>query len=427
MGTIAGYREAQKGGGKSKVGKDTKSQISTLEHLLNKQDYNNSTIKNNPNMFNENTLIYFDSEKNEFVKQHYFRGGKNQELIEKFKQKEINLDLEARNDYKEHKTQQKKDNPTKKIRTVLQSKDLKREGLIFLGGDQKIENFQDFEEKILKTARGLMKAKGLEDKNILNITIHYDEKTPHAHIQYNEYSFKHKTTSTEYNKIRFKPGATSKEITKLNRENFGKFQDLVADGMEMGRGARNSKAIHKEKYEFYQNEVKNNKNINIVYNSQMKVINSELARNEAVKEKNQVNELLYDKNNQVNELSEKIETLKKSVRFLELEKDKINNKSNELSELFKILGLESIKEYKNEDIKKVVDKTEFKVMINNFIDMFKNIMKQLINEKIEEKIERKKIDFSKFLKPEQQEKELTNNVDNKNINNKNNKSIDISY
>ena len=274
----------------------------------------------------------------------------------------------------------------------------------------------------MKTARELMKAKGLEDKNILNITIHYDEKTPHAHIQYNEYSFKHKTTATEYNKIRYVKGATSKEINKLNRDKFGTLQDLVASNMEMSRGAKDSKALHKEKYEFYQEQVKNNKNINIVYNSQMKVINAELARNEAVKEKNQINELLYDKNNQVNELSEKIETLEKSVRFLELEKDKINNKSNELSELFKILGLESIKEYKNEDIKKVVEKTEFKVMINNFIDMFKNIMKQLINEKIEEKIERKKIDFSKFLKPEQQEKEL-----NKNINNKNNKNIDIDF
>ncbi len=423
MGTIAGYREARKGGGSSKTGKNTTNQVSTLEHLLNKQEYNNSNIKHNSNKFNENTLIYFDSEKNEFIKQHYFRNNKNQELIEKFKQKENDLDLEARKDYKEHKTQQKKDNPEKKIRTVLQSKDLKREGLIFLGGDQKVENFQDFEKKILKTARELMKAKGLEDKNILNITIHYDEKSPHAHIQYNEYSFKHKTTATEYNKIRYVKGATSKEINKLNREKFGTLQDIVAGNMEMDRGVKNSKAIHKEKYEFYQEQVKNNKNINIVYNSQMKVINAELARNEAVKEKNQVNELLYDKNNQVNELGEKIETLEKSVRFLELEKDKINNKSNELSELFKILGLESIKEYKNEDIKKVVEKTEFKAMINNFIDMFKNIMKQLINEKIE----RKKIDFSKFLKPEEPQKELTNNVNNKNINNKNNKNIDIDF
>lgn len=422
MGTIAIFREARKGGGSAKNGKNTTNQVSTLEHILNKQEYNNSNIKHNANKFNENVLIYFDSEKNEFIKQNYFRNNRNQELIEKFKNKENELDKEARADYKEHKTQQKKDNPQKKIRTVLQSKNLKRECLIAFSNDLKVENKKDFEAKILQTAKKIMEKKGLEDRNILSISIHYDEKSPHAHIQYNEYSFIHKTTATEHNKIRKSDNLDSKAITKLNRENFGKFQDLVANEMGMQRGAKDSKALHKEKYEFYQSEVKKNKDINIVFNSQQKAVQAEIARNEAVKEKNEVNELLYDKSKQVNELNEKIETLEKSAKFLELEKDKINNKSTELSELFKILGLESIKEYKNEDIKKVVEKQEFKTMIDNFIDMFKNIMKQLITDKIEE---RKKIDFSKFISKNQEQQELTNNVNNKNISNKNNKNYDI--
>ena len=65
--TTAIFREARKGGGSSKTGKNTTNQVSTLEHLLNKQEYNNSNIKHNSNKFNENTLIYFDSKKNEFV------------------------------------------------------------------------------------------------------------------------------------------------------------------------------------------------------------------------------------------------------------------------------------------------------------------------------------------------------------------------
>lgn len=422
MSTIAILREAHKGGGLQKSGRPSIRQISTRQHLLNSQEFNNNNKKINPNKYNENVFITFDQEKNEFITQKFYRNGKNSKLIEDLEHLENNVDKQAREDYKNHKLKERKENPGKKVRTVLQSKDLKREFVIALGGDKKITSQEDFNKKVLKTSRELMKAKGLEDKNLLSITIHYDEKTPHAHIQYNEYSFQHKTTATEFNKIRFKEGADAKEITKLNREKFAKLQDITAINMEMSRGERDSKAIHKEKYEFFREEVKNNPGINVVFNAQIKKVEAETQRNQAIKEKNQVNELLYDKSKEVNELSEKIEVLEKSKRFLELEKDKINNKSNELSELFKILGLESIKDYKTEDIKKVVEKPEFKTMLTNFLDMFKNLMKQLINSNIEKQIEdRKKVDFTRFKTNREQ---LTNNVDKvDNDNNNNNKTI----
>ena len=90
MGTIAILREAHKGGGKSKTGRNTKRQISTEEHLYSKQEYNNADKTLNKNYGKENTLIYFDNDR--VIKEKFVRTGSNQDLINKFKNKNSELD-----------------------------------------------------------------------------------------------------------------------------------------------------------------------------------------------------------------------------------------------------------------------------------------------------------------------------------------------
>jgi hypothetical protein len=424
MSTIAILREANKGGGLHKSGKPSKNQVSTLEHILNKQEHNNNDINKNPNKNNENVLIEFDSEKNQFISQKFRRDGNNKDLIDKFINLEKNLHEEAKKDYKEHKLNERAENKAsgikKKVRTELQSKDLKREMIIALGGDQKINSKKDFEEKILKTARELMRAKGLEDKNILSISIHYDEKTPHAHIQYNEYSFIHKTTSTEYNKVRFVEGATPHEINKLNREKFGTLQDIVAENMEMARGVKNSKAIHKEKYEFYQDAIKNDPNLLKLQS----VIMTKIKNEELEKELSEVKKELEETNiNYVDKCAE-LSALENKINIMEGLIEKSDKKTNEMTELFTALGLDEIKSYmKKEDYKKVLEKTEIKSLTTQIVDTFKMLFAEMIRNNINDQL-------TAFKKTSEVNKEINNNELLNNVNktiklNKNKDQIDI--
>jgi hypothetical protein len=236
MGTIAIFRQA------------AKAKRSTYNHLFNTQSVQNQNIKHNPNLNNENTVIVYDDGK--FEKDTFKRNGlQNYECFHNY---ENQLDEEAREHYKQHKLKQKAENPHKRVRTKLQSKDLKKEFVIALGGDKKIGNKEDFEDKILKTAIAVLEKKGLDKSNLICIAIHYDEKTPHAHIIYNDYSKLHHTTGTEYCKIRNKDGLDKKQLRQLNRDKFAEFQDLVADSMGMERGRRKSKEKHLENYEYYE-------------------------------------------------------------------------------------------------------------------------------------------------------------------------------
>jgi hypothetical protein len=222
MTTIAIFRQAKK------------AQISTNNHLFNQQEIRNQYSKNNPNLTNKNTVIYVKD--GELVKKSFNRNGLNADLVQLFSDKARRLDEFARADYKQHKLAEKQANPGKKIRTVLQTKDLKKEFGIFLGGDKEIGNKEDFEAKIVKSTLAILEKKGLDKSNIISIVIHFDEKTPHAHIIYNDFSSLHKTTGQELGKIRQKEGLNKQQLLKLNRDKFGEFQDILAENMGMERG-----------------------------------------------------------------------------------------------------------------------------------------------------------------------------------------------
>lgn len=270
MSNIAIYREARHG---KKV-----YQVSTNDHLFNNQAVNNQLIKNNENYGKENTVIFYDPEKNNLSKKTFKRDGNNTDLVKFFNEKEKKMDEDARADYKQHKLKERAENPNKKVRTVLQSKNLKREFVIAIGGDKKITNKEEFEKNILETTKQIFKQKGLDHKSLISITIHWDEKTPHAHINYNDYSYLHKTTATEFNKVRFKEGLDKKELRQLNRENFSIFQDITAKYMGMERGTLNSRAHHTTKQEHFEILTKQNEKLR-QENSDLRLQNVKLQSN----------------------------------------------------------------------------------------------------------------------------------------------------
>lgn len=240
MANIAIYREANKG------------QVSSFHHLINTQDIENQQLVNNPNKDKTNLLIYVEN--GEYQEYQFRRNGKNQEDINLLNQIEKELDTEARKDYFEKKTKEKLDNPDKKIRTVLQSKDLKKEFIIAIGGDCEIDE-SNFVENVKKTVDNIMDKKGLTRDNIIGIFIHRDEAKVHLHCQFNDYSKKFGTTATQLARPKITKDMTKKEksdLIQLQRKEFGKFQDIVADGLEMQRGKKDSKAKHFSKAQHFE-------------------------------------------------------------------------------------------------------------------------------------------------------------------------------
>jgi len=233
------------------------SQISTLNHLLQEMSKDNLVNKNNKT----GNVVWYHDTVDTFKKVFFERNGSNNEIVETIKEYEKAIDKHARNDYQEHKEAEKdkifaecKKNGTKppKIRTVLQTKNLKKEFVIAIGGDKNVDN-QEFYDNAIKTVKAVIEKKGLEEKNILSIVVHFGETTPHLHCQYLDYSFKHKTTASELERVR--PGVDmSREEKKaqyaLNCEKFGNYQDLVAENMEMERGEKGSRAKNKKKAEY---------------------------------------------------------------------------------------------------------------------------------------------------------------------------------
>lgn len=281
MANISIYREAKKG------------QISSYHHLVCQQDFTNQDIKNNPNKGNSNLMFYVENGKYKHLE--FYRDGENQELMEALKTKELELDKFARDDYKKCKLEEKKQNPDKKIRTVLQSKDLKKEFVIAIGGDKNITP-SDFANKTLKAVDAILTEKGLTRDNIVGIFVHNDEKTLHCHCVFNEYSFEKHTTSNQLGKPKIPAGATKKEtseIIKKHREDFGKFQDIVAEAIGMDRGQKNSKAKHLSKAQHFEKKSQE------VEQLERTVINLEAGRNKAKKD---MEEYQFQANKQAQEL-----------------------------------------------------------------------------------------------------------------------------
>ena len=234
------------------------SQVSTLNHLL--QELSKDNLVNHETT-QKNIVLFHENEKT-FARVDFDRDGSNKKVAEIIKEYEKAIDKHARNDYQEHKKAEKdkifaecKKNGTKppKIRTVLQTKNLKKEFVIAVGGDKKIMDSEEFYKNTLKTVKAVIKKKGLEDKNILSIAIHFDETTPHVHVQYNDYSFKQKTTASELERVRPSEDMSRSEKKAQYAENcekFGNYQDIVAETMNMERGERGSRAKNKKKAEY---------------------------------------------------------------------------------------------------------------------------------------------------------------------------------
>ena len=383
-----------------------KAKVSTNNHLFNTQEIRNQHHKNNPNLTNANTLIYVKD--GELVKKSFNRNGLNADLVQAFGDKAKRLDELARADYKAHKTAEKQANPTKKIRTVLQTKDLKKEFGIFLGGDKNIGNKAEFEQKIVKSALKILEKKGLDKSNIISIVVHYDEKTPHAHIQYNDYSFKHKTTGQELGKIRQKEGLNKQQLLKLNRDNFSEFQDILALNMEMSRGQKDSKQVNISKTQYYEN-MANNKNSEIELSKNLELKTAILAKYENYLSvaNNEIKQLKQQLNEYKN-VDGVIDDLKSDLSISNNYTIKRDNRIGEnLKELFEALGLDKIKvsdvmEKETDNIKKDLSKIElFKqqqfIKLQSDYDAIALQHKQLIKsinvEKEKQIIKHKSVDF----------------------------------
>jgi hypothetical protein len=376
MTTIAIFRQAKK------------AQISTNNHLFNQQEIRNQHHKNNPNLTNENTVIYVED--GELVKKTFNRNGLNADLVQLFSDKAKQLDELARANYKAHKTAEKQANPSKKIRTVLQTKDLKKEFGIFLGGDKFIGNKAEFEQKIVKSALAILEKKGLDKSNIISIVIHFDEKTPHAHIIYNDFSRLHKTTGQELGKIRQKEGLNKQQLLKLNRANFGEFQDILAENMGMERGKKDSKQVNISKTQYYEN-MANNKNdvIELSKNLELKTAILTKYENYLSVANNEIKRLKQQLNEYKN-VDGVIDDLKSDLSISNNYTINRDNRIGEnLQELFNNLGLDKIKvsdvmeketdDLKNDLSKLALVKQQQFVKLQNDYDAIALQHKQLVN------------------------------------------------
>lgn len=218
--------------------------VSSNNHLYNQQDKENENKDFNKNQNEENLLITYNKENDNFSLTKFVRNGKNEKLREQQNQREKNLDEEARADYKLHKIQEKQKNPGKKIRTDLQSKNLKKEFIIAFGNTSRDElmkiDKKELAQKCLNGAIAVLKAKQLDKKNLIGIVMHFDEKgQPHAHVQYNCYSFSQKTTDTQLEKCINKND--KKQQTKDRLQKFSDYQTILADSMGLERGLKAQK------------------------------------------------------------------------------------------------------------------------------------------------------------------------------------------
>ena len=263
MGIVAIYRKAKK------------DQKSSHNHLYQTQDTINQDPKQNQYIDEVNTLWTFDPEKGKLVSRDFVRNGSNHDIVEMIKNREDDLFINAKNDYRTHKLKERELNPKKKIRTELQSKDLNKEFGIFFGNNeidnngneikltrtQQLQVLPDLDSRILKGVVAILKKKNLTIKdNLVSINIHRDEANLiHAHIVYNEYSHKFHTTANQLSKNEVKPMANetkenftkrAKEAYLQHKEDFGEFQTVLAKTMGLERGKVKSGRKHVANIEY---------------------------------------------------------------------------------------------------------------------------------------------------------------------------------
>ena len=231
------------------------NQVSTKIHLLNLLDIVNQRNSYNPHKNEANVLLYYSDKNKSIMMPEFHRNGNNKAGVQFIKQIEVNRDISARADYKAYKEQQKKANPEKKVRTVLQTKNLTKEFIIAFGStDTKhgkkltradlsfTQNKAEFATTIHKGINAIFEKQGLTiDKNLIAATIHYDERgLPHCHVQYNDYSFIHHTTGSELNRCRDKTLNKKQQYLK-QIDQFAEFQDILAESMKLRRGEHGGK------------------------------------------------------------------------------------------------------------------------------------------------------------------------------------------
>ena len=317
MSTIAIFRKA-------KFGKK-----SSINHVVNSQSLDNQGTQKNPNYLAENKLYIFDEAKNDFTFTKYQRDGESQELNNLLNNKIKELDKLAREDYKKNKEAEKdeifkkcRETGTKppKIRTVLQSKDLIKEVVIALGGDKNIKSKEQFEKQAVEFAKKFMDKKQLDNKNIISISVHYDESAPHLHLHYNDYSFKKHTTATSLESVQCKDKTKEEKtaLVKSAREKFGEFQDLAAETFEMSRGNKGSREKNKEKALFLKEQLHMMEQVKQQKLAELSRLNSEIKANKEI-------ENTIEKNKKTIENQE--EEINKNDAILEdkIERTKENN------------------------------------------------------------------------------------------------------
>lgn len=281
MANIAIFRKAKMG------------QKSSINHVVNSQSLDNQGTQKNPNYLAENKLYIFDEAKNEFMSTNYVRDGESQELNNLLNARIKELDKLARADYQQNKEIEKdeifkkcRETGTKppKIRTVLQSKDLIKEVVIALGGDKNIKSKEQFEKQAVEFAKKFMDKKQLDNKNIISISIHYDESTPHMHLHYCDYSFKKHTTATSLESVQCKDKTKEEktELVKAAREKFGEFQDLAAETFEMSRGNKGSREKNKEKALFLKEQLHMMEQVKQQKLAELSRLNSEIKANKEI-------------------------------------------------------------------------------------------------------------------------------------------------
>lgn len=292
---------------------------SSINHIVNSQSLDNTGKLKNPNYLQENKLYMFDEVKNNFTCQKYMRDGNNQEINNLLNNKIKELDKLARADYKQNKEAEKdeifkkcRETGTKppKIRTVLQSKDLVKEVVIALGGDKDIKSKEQFEKQAIEFAKKFVAKKQLENKNIISISIHYDESTPHMHLHYNDYSFKKHTTATSLESVQCKDKTKEEktELVKAAREKFGEFQDLAAETFEMSRGNKGSREKNKEKAVFLREQLQFMDQVKQYKQARLERLNSEIKANNDLEEKIENNkEIIKGQEQQINKNDEIIQ------------------------------------------------------------------------------------------------------------------------
>lgn len=230
-------------------------QKSSFNHLFSCQELTNQDIQNNPNL-NEKNIVISLNDKNEFISAGFCRTENNDKIKKKVEDRAKFLDESAREAYQKHKINEKleleKMGINKKIRTVLQSKkeQLQKEFLICFGNTTRSELMAHYKtpEKLanacLKGSLAILEKKGLDKQNLISLVLHFDEKgIPHCHTIYNDYSFLEHTTATQI-AIKKHNDKDKKEQYKLKIKEFGEFQDLLADVMQLKRGEKGSKRKH---------------------------------------------------------------------------------------------------------------------------------------------------------------------------------------